>query len=71
MDDRLLPVSIVSRRLCVGTSTVYRLFEGGELPCVRVGAKKGYRVRESDLVAFLVRRGIENSPEFPASPRLL
>jgi excisionase family DNA binding protein len=36
--------------------TVYRLIKAGELPAVRVG--KNYRIRESDLEAFLVDRSV-------------
>lgn len=51
---KLLPVSVVARRLGCSPANVYRLIAVGRLACVNVGARKGYRVPES-AVAALVR----------------
>jgi excisionase family DNA binding protein len=51
MSDTLLTAAEVADQLRVSTMTVYRLIRRGELPAVRVG--RNYRVRESDLEAFL------------------
>ena len=57
-EDRCLRVSIVKDRLGCSTSNVYKLIEAGQLQAVSVGAKKGLRVRESELARFLkVREG--------------
>ena len=51
MSETLLTAAEVADQLRVSTMTVYRLIRRGELPAVRVG--RNYRVRESELVAFL------------------
>jgi excisionase family DNA binding protein len=51
MSTVLLTAGEVADRLRVSTMTVYRLIRRGELPAVRVG--RNYRVRESDLDAYL------------------
>jgi excisionase family DNA binding protein len=47
----LLTVAEVAHVLRVSNMTVYRLIKAGELPALRVG--KNYRIRESELEAFL------------------
>ena len=47
----LLTVTEVAEVLRVSNMTVYRLIKGGELSALRVG--KNYRIRESELEAFL------------------
>jgi excisionase family DNA binding protein len=47
----LLTVAEVAAVLRVSNMTVYRLIKAGGLPALRVG--KNYRIRESDLEAFL------------------
>ena len=47
----LLTVIEVAEVLRVSNMTVYRLIKSGELPALRVG--KNYRIRESELEAFL------------------
>lgn len=51
MSDPLLTAAEVADQLRVSTMTVYRLIRRGELAAVRVG--RNYRVRQSDLAAFL------------------
>ena len=47
----LLTVAEVAEVLRVSNMTVYRLIKSGELSALRVG--KNYRIRESELEAFL------------------
>jgi excisionase family DNA binding protein len=47
----LLTVAEVAEVLRVSNMTVYRLIKAGDLPALRVG--KNYRIRESELEAFL------------------
>ena len=56
----LLTVAEVSAVLRVSNMTVYRLIKAGELPALRVG--KNYRIRESELEAFLTA-GLIDSEE--------
>lgn len=56
MSEKLLPVSVVARRLGCSVSNVYNLIAAGEMTCVRVGASKGYKVPEDELAAFLARQ---------------
>ncbi|MBP7929565.1 MAG: helix-turn-helix domain-containing protein [Actinobacteria bacterium] len=50
-DDQLMTVREVAEHMRVSTMTVYRLIKAGELSAVRVG--KNFRIRESDLQAYL------------------
>lgn len=52
-----MTVAEVATLMRVSTMTVYRLIKAGELPAVRVG--KSYRIRESDVDAYLNSRYIE------------
>ena len=51
--DRLLTVHEVAGIMRVSNMTVYRLIRAGELKAARVG--RGYRIRESELDAYLDR----------------
>jgi excisionase family DNA binding protein len=51
--DRLLTVQEVAATLRVSNMTVYRLIRAGELRAIRVG--RGYRLRETDVDAYLAR----------------
>ena len=51
--DRLLTVHEVAGIMRVSNMTVYRLIRAGELRAARVG--RGYRIRESELDAYLNR----------------
>jgi excisionase family DNA binding protein len=63
----MLRVRDVASRLNCSLSTVYVLIENGRLPAHRVGLRKGIRVSEEDLRAYLERnRGIVEQPR-PAS----
>lgn len=49
--DRLWTVAEVADHMRVSNMTVYRLIKAGDLPAIRVG--KNYRIRSSDLEAYL------------------
>jgi len=51
--DRLLTVHEVAGIMRVSNMTVYRLIRSGELRAARVG--RGYRIRESEVDAYLDR----------------
>jgi excisionase family DNA binding protein len=51
--DRLLTVHEVAAIMRVSNMTVYRLIRAGELRAARVG--RGYRIRESEVDAYLDR----------------
>lgn len=52
-DDRLLRADEVAERLGVHLQTVRAWLRSGELPGYLLSRKAGYRVRESELAAFL------------------
>ena len=51
--DRLLTVHEVAGIMRVSNMTVYRLIRAGDLRAARVG--RGYRIRESEVDAYLDR----------------
>ena len=55
--DRLLTVVEVAATMRVSNMTVYRLIKSGQLAAVRVG--KNYRIRESDMNAYLSGRSVK------------
>ncbi len=55
--DRLLTVAEVAATMRVSNMTVYRLIKSGQLPAIRVG--KNYRIRESDMNAYLSGRSVK------------
>ena len=55
--DRLLTVAEVAATMRVSNMTVYRLIKTGELAALRVG--KNYRIRESDVDAYLADRSVQ------------
>jgi excisionase family DNA binding protein len=56
MEDRLLTVREAAERLRVSEWTIRRWLRTGELKGSRFGDKAGWRVRESELEAFLKRK---------------
>ncbi len=52
-DERLLNIKEAARLLNVSEISLRRWTDRGQLPCVRVGAKRERRFRERDLLAFL------------------
>jgi len=55
--DLLLTVAEVAATMRVSNMTVYRLIKNGDMPALRVG--KNYRIRESDLDAYLSERSVQ------------
>ena len=55
MQERVFTVQEVAQQLRVSDKTVRTWIERGELPAFPVGVR-GYRIRESDLLAFIERR---------------
>jgi excisionase family DNA binding protein len=55
-DETMLTVEEVASRLRVHPQTVRRWIRSGEITAVRLGTKAGFRVRTSELVAFMGRR---------------
>lgn len=51
--EKLLRVSEVATRLNLSLSTVYQLIETGRLPSHNVGMRKGIRVSEAALLAYV------------------
>jgi excisionase family DNA binding protein len=55
-DDRYLTVIEIADLLAVAPKTVRRWLREGELVGILLGRKAGYRVKQSDLDAFLRAR---------------
>ena len=62
-DFRLLTNKQAAQRLCCSAACVYSLIATGELPIVRIGPQKGYRVDVRDLDAFISDRKFRYRPE--------
>jgi excisionase family DNA binding protein len=71
-DDDLLLLTIkqVAARLGCSMANVYLLVAGGELPVVRVGRFKGYRVDYRDLESFVNDRKFRYAAQAPRPARL-
>jgi excisionase family DNA binding protein len=65
----LLTVKQVAERLSCSAACVYALVASGELPVVRIGLKKGYRVDVRDLDAFVSGRKFRYRMGAPRVPR--
>jgi excisionase family DNA binding protein len=59
--DRLLTVAQVAATLQVDDDTVRRWLRAGQLLGTNLGSRAGYRVRQSDLDAFLDARSNRKS----------
>ena len=60
---KLLDVRMVAARLSISETTVYRLIKTGQITCKRMGAKKGYRISEKEII-MLQRYGFrDEAPE--------
>lgn len=53
-----LPVAEVARRLNCTRQHVYNLINAGELQAVRLGARMGIRIAESEVTRFLQVREV-------------
>ena len=54
--SRLLTVAEAAQFLGCSETNIYALIDGGELPFIPVGRRKGYRLDRLDLDAFIERR---------------
>lgn len=68
-DWRLLTVKQAALQLGCSPANVYSLIERGELPIVRIGRHKGYRVDVRDLDAFVNGRKVRFRSAAPQLPR--
>ena len=55
MQEQVYTVQEVAQRLKVSEKTVRVWIDQGDLPAFNIG-KRGYRIRESDLSAFIEKR---------------
>ncbi len=62
---RLLTVAEAAQFLGCSETNVYALIDGGELPFVSIGRRKGYRLDRMDLEAFIDRRKQSKSVASP------
>ena len=62
-EDRWLTIEEITQMLSVHEQTVRRWIREGQLPGVLLGRKAGYRIRESDLNAFLESRATGGDAE--------
>lgn len=62
-EDRWLTIEEITQMLSVHEQTVRRWIREGQLPGVLLGRKAGYRIRESDLNAFLETRATGGDSE--------
>ena len=65
----LLTIKETAQRLCCKRANVYALIANGELPVVRIGMQKGYRVDVRDLDAFISDRKFRYRPQAARVPR--
>lgn len=65
----LLTIKETAQRLCCSAACVYALVANGELPVVRIGLQKGYRVDVRDLDVFVSDRKFRYRPKAVAIPR--
>jgi excisionase family DNA binding protein len=54
--SRLLTVAEAAQFLGCSETNVYALIDSGDLPFVSIGKRKGYRLDQMDLEAFIDRR---------------
>ena len=59
---KTLSMSVAAERLCISVSTMYRLKDTGQIKCIHMGASKGLRVSEKEIM-FAKRYGFR--PEEP------
>jgi len=55
LDDKMLTIGEVAERIRVNEKTVRNWIASGELPAFPIG-KRGYRISETDLRAFIEAR---------------
>lgn len=67
-DERLMTTREVCAMLQVHEQTVRRWIKHEGLAAIKLGNRSGYRVRESDLMAFLEGRAIDGRDTGKAVP---
>ncbi len=65
----LLTIKQAAQRLSCSAACVYALVASGELPVVRIGLQKGYRVDIRDLDAFVSDRKFRYRSEAVRIPK--
>jgi excisionase family DNA binding protein len=65
---QLLTIKQAAARLCCSVANVYVLVASGELPVVRIGCQKGYRVDSRDLDSFVTNRKFRYRQTVQISP---
>ena len=66
---RLLTIKEAANFLGCTPANVYALRQAGQLPFVPIGTRKGYRVDQIDLDAFIERRKERRDAAEPKLPR--
>ena len=56
VNRKLCSVREAAQRLGCSATNIYALIDSGELPFVRIGKAKGYRIDTNDLDAFIEAR---------------
>ena len=57
-EARLMTIKEVAAYLRVSEQTVYRLMRSGELPSIKISAKRFTRIRPGDLEEFIERHAV-------------
>jgi len=65
----LLTIKETAQRLRCKRANVYALIASGELPVVRIGLQKGYRIDARDLEGFVNDRKFRYRPQPARLPR--
>jgi excisionase family DNA binding protein len=68
-DERWLEVKDIVDKLSVHPNTVRRWLKSGQLLGRNFGGRTGYRIRESDLNAFLAIPGANEAPAEEQAPK--
>jgi excisionase family DNA binding protein len=75
MNDELMTVKTIAKRLMCSVAHVYALVDAGELACFKIGLRSqgGIRVSEEQLQAYLKRKergGQSPAPKPPSKVKL-
>ena len=65
----LLTIADVARILVCSGANVYALIDAGQLPYVRIGKSKGYRIDPADLASFIQERKVQKEGVKHKAPR--
>lgn len=69
VEPRLLTVRQSAGQLGCSAANIYALINSGQLPIVRVGCCKGYRIDLQDIDAFISERKVQRAQPEPRSAR--